>query len=64
MQLDVCVEGWRNDDDLVLDTPGLPSLAQLTLVWNNGRSTSVSMHASAFAGMVLTSVPARIPLKC
>ena len=50
MQLDVCLEGKDEDDEVALFTPGLPSLVQLTLVWKGGRSDAVAISAADFPG--------------
>ncbi len=52
VQLDVCLDGPHpgEEEDVVLDTPGLPNLAQLSLVWKGGRPDSVLVNSSSFAG--------------
>ena len=39
------------DEEVVLDAPGLPALAHLALLWEGGRTMGVDFDVSAFAGM-------------
>jgi len=56
VQLDVCLDGPHPSEQeaVILEFPGLPNLAHLSLVWKGGRPDSVVVNFSVYAGAGLS----------
>ena len=66
VQLDVCLDGPHpgEEEAVILEFPGLPTLAQLSLVWKGGRPDSVDVNFLSLCGCALCScVPTSQPMQ-